>query len=230
MSGGHGIPVYKDYIVLVPQGSQSKQHLWLALHPNMEVKPRVADAILNGLEIFKLNTTDGNLAGLNPEPAVAPPPAEPKNPSLQERRAGKRSSILHVIGIVGGSIGAVIACSLIVYFLAFKQKRVKDTSKSDQEKSSWTPLSKTSRSATTISSSLPTDLCRRVDGINMEEKSSLSPHRGVMASDEDDMFSGAETCSRSTFSTDAASVTLSDPVQRARSEGVFSEIIEPKGR
>ncbi|KAJ6684406.1 hypothetical protein OIU85_008039 [Salix viminalis] len=334
---------------------------------------------------------------------VAPPPAE-QNPSLQERRAGKRSSILHVIGIVGGSIGAVIACSLIVYFLAFKQKRVKDTSKSDQEKSSWTQLSKTSRSATTISSSLPTDLCRRftlvevkeatrnfddqniigsggfgtvykgyieygsiavaikrldssskqgtrefqteikmlsdlrhlhlvsligycddhgemilvppvisslpkeqasladwgrkcyqrgtvdqivdphlkgevarvsinkfaeiassclhgqgierpnmgdvvwglefalqlqqtaeknpnsVDGINMEEKSSLSPHRGVMASDEDDMFSGAESCSRSTFSTDAASATLSDPVQRARSEGVFSEIIEPKGR
>ncbi|KAG5223749.1 receptor protein [Salix suchowensis] len=530
MSGGNGIPVYKDYIVPVPQGSQSKQHLWLALHPNMEMKPRIADAILNGLEIFKLNTTDGNLAGLNPEPTVAPPPAE-QNPSLQERRAGKRSSILHVIGIVGGSIGAVIACSLIVYFLAFKQKRVKDTSKSDQEKSSWTLLSKTSRSATTISSSLPTDLCRRftlvevkeatrnfddqniigsggfgtvykgyieygsiavaikrldssskqgtrefqteikmlsdlrhlhlvsligycddhgemilvydymsrgslrehlyktessplpwkqrleicigaakglhylhsgakhtiihrdvkstnilldenlvakvsdfglsrlgptstsqthvstvvkgsfgyvdpeyyrkqhlteksdvysfgvvlfevlcarppvisslpkeqasladwgrkcyqrgtvdqivdphlkgevapvsinkfaeiassclhgqgierpnmgdvvwglefalqlqqtaeknpnsVDGINMEEKSSLSPHRGVMASDEDDMFSGAETCSRSTFSTDAASVTLSDPVQRARSEGVFSEIIEPKGR
>uniref|UniRef100_A0A6N2NDX8 Protein kinase domain-containing protein n=1 Tax=Salix viminalis TaxID=40686 RepID=A0A6N2NDX8_SALVM len=69
-----------------------------------------------------------------------------------------------------------------------------------------------------------------VDWINMEEKSSLSPHRGVMASDEDDMFSGAEAHSRSTFSTDAASVTLSDPVQRARSEGVFSEIIEPKGR
>uniref|UniRef100_A0A6N2N0D7 Uncharacterized protein n=1 Tax=Salix viminalis TaxID=40686 RepID=A0A6N2N0D7_SALVM len=54
-----------------------------------------------------------------------------------------------------------------------------------------------------------------VDWINMEEKSSLSPHRGVMASDEDDMFSGAESHSRSTFSTDAASVTLSDPVQRA---------------
>uniref|UniRef100_A0A6N2N2P6 Protein kinase domain-containing protein n=1 Tax=Salix viminalis TaxID=40686 RepID=A0A6N2N2P6_SALVM len=453
MSGGNGIPVYKDYIVLVPQGSQSKQYLWLALHPIMDSKPRYADAILNGLEIFKLNTTDGNLAGLNPEPTVAPPPAE-KNASLQERRTGKRSSILHVIGIVGGSIGAVIACSLIVYFFAFKQERVKDTSKSDQEKSSWTLLSKTSRGFGTVykgyieygsiavaikrldssskqgtrefqteikmlsdlrhlhlvsligycddhgemilvydymsrgalrehlykteSSPLPWKqrleicigaakglhylhsgakhtiihrdvkstnillddnlvakvsdfglsrlgptsasqthvstvvkgsfgyvdpeyyrrqhlteksdvysfgvvlfevLCARpplissspkeqgsladwarkcyqrgtldqivdphlkgelqqtaeknpnsVDWINMEEKSSLSPHRGVMASDEDDMFSGAESHSRSTFSTDAASVTLSDPVQRARSEGVFSEIIEPKGR
>ncbi|KAJ6369793.1 hypothetical protein OIU76_028107 [Salix suchowensis] len=209
MSGGNGIPVYKDYIVPVPQGSQSK--LWLALHPNMESKPRIADAILNGLEIFKLNTTDGNLAGLNPEPAVAPPPAE-TNPSLQERRAGKRSSILHVIGIVGGCIGAVIACSLIVYFFAFKYQE-------------------TPRPATTISSSLPADLCRRVDGINMEYKSSLSPHRDVMATDEDDMFSGAESHSRSrVMATDEASVTLSDPVQRARSESVFSEIIEPKGK
>uniref|UniRef100_A0A6N2N2U9 Uncharacterized protein n=1 Tax=Salix viminalis TaxID=40686 RepID=A0A6N2N2U9_SALVM len=31
--------------------------------------------------------------------------------------------------------------------------------------------------------------------------SSLSPHRDVMATDEDDMFSGAESHSRSTFST-----------------------------
>uniref|UniRef100_A0A6N2N264 Protein kinase domain-containing protein n=1 Tax=Salix viminalis TaxID=40686 RepID=A0A6N2N264_SALVM len=31
-----------------------------------------------------------------------------------------------------------------------------------------------------------------VDGINMEYKSSLSPHRDVMATDEDDMFSGAD--------------------------------------
>ncbi|KAF9663853.1 hypothetical protein SADUNF_Sadunf17G0095200 [Salix dunnii] len=167
MSGGNGIPVYKDYIVLVPQGSQSKQDLWLALHPNMESKPRYADAILNGLEIFKLNTTDGNLAGLNPEPAVAPPPAE-QNSSLQERRTGKRSSILHVIGIVGGSIGAVIACSLIVYFFAFKQERVKDSSKSE-EKSTRTLLSETSRSTTTISSSLPTDLCRRFTLVEVKE-------------------------------------------------------------
>uniref|UniRef100_A0A6N2N2W3 Protein kinase domain-containing protein n=1 Tax=Salix viminalis TaxID=40686 RepID=A0A6N2N2W3_SALVM len=149
MSGGNGIPVYKDYIVLVPQGSQSKQDLWLALHPNMESKPRYADAILNGLEIFKLNTTDGNLAGLNPEPTVSPPPAE-QNSSLQERRKGKRSPILLVIGIVGGSIGAVIVCSLIIYFFAFKYQE-------------------TPRPAATISSSLPSDLCRRFTLVEVKE-------------------------------------------------------------
>jgi hypothetical protein len=66
-----------------------------------------------------------------------------------------------------------------------------------------------------------------VDGINMENKSSLSPHQDVMTTDDDDMFSGAESHSRSTVST-RESVTQSDPDQRAR--GVFSEIIDPKAR
>ncbi|CAK7335352.1 unnamed protein product [Dovyalis caffra] len=159
LSGGYGIPVYKDYIVQVPEGSQRKLDLWLALHPNMDLKPAYADAILNGLEIFKLNTTDGNLAGPNPEPTLTPTPAA-KHPSLQESRKGKRPSIPLVIGILGGVTGAVFAFSLILYLFALKQKRVKDSSKSE-EKSSWAPLSQTSRSTTTVSSSLPTDLCRR---------------------------------------------------------------------
>lgn len=180
MSGGNGIPVYKDYTVLVPQGSQSKQDLWLELHPNMDLKPTFADAILNGLEIFKLNTTDGNLAGSNPEPTVAPPPAE-QHPSLQDRRTGKRSSILTVIAIVGGSIGAVFACSLILYFFAFKQKRVKDPSKSE-EKSSWTLISQTSRSTTTISSSLPTDLCRRFTFFEINEATGNFDDQNIIGS------------------------------------------------
>ncbi|KAH8483522.1 hypothetical protein H0E87_028069 [Populus deltoides] len=180
MSGGNGIPVYKDYIVQVPQGSQSKQDLWLELHPNMELKPTYADAILNGLEIFKLNTTDGNLAGFNPEPTVAPPPAE-QHPSLQDRRTGKRSSILTVIGIVGGSIGAVFACSLILCFFAFKQKRVKDPSKSE-EKSSSTLIPQTSRSTTSISPSLPTDLCRRFTFFEINEATGNFDDQNIIGS------------------------------------------------
>lgn len=177
MSGGNGIPVYKDYIVQVPPGSPSKQDLWLELHPNMELKPTYADAILNGLEIFKLNKTDGNLAGFNPEPTVAPPPAE-QHP---ERRTGKRSSIITVIGIVGGSIGTVFACSLILYFFAFKKKRVKDPSKSE-EKSSWTLISQTSRSTTTISSSLPTDLCRRFTFFEINEATGNFDDQNIIGS------------------------------------------------
>uniref|UniRef100_A0A6N2NFG4 Uncharacterized protein n=1 Tax=Salix viminalis TaxID=40686 RepID=A0A6N2NFG4_SALVM len=47
-----------------------------------------------------------------------------------------------------------------------------------------------------------------------------------MATDEDDMFSGAESHSRSrVMATDEASVTLSDPVQRARLVNGFSRFL-----
>ncbi|KAL7232179.1 hypothetical protein ACSBR2_010241 [Camellia fascicularis] len=42
------------------------------MHPNLDSKPMYADAILNGLEIFKLNQSDGSLAGPNPEYNMVP--------------------------------------------------------------------------------------------------------------------------------------------------------------
>ena len=53
-SGGRGYPIYQDYVVpLLSDGSRRKQDLWLDLHPKAEGK--YANAILNGLEMFKLN-------------------------------------------------------------------------------------------------------------------------------------------------------------------------------
>ncbi|XWS23058.1 hypothetical protein CRYUN_Cryun29cG0089100 [Craigia yunnanensis] len=65
-SKGHGFPVYRDYVVMIPPQAVGKQDLWLELHPNIQVKPQYYDAILNGVEIFKISNFDGNLAGLNP--------------------------------------------------------------------------------------------------------------------------------------------------------------------
>ncbi|TXG57756.1 hypothetical protein EZV62_015585 [Acer yangbiense] len=61
------VPVYKDYVVIVG-GEGPQQDLWLALHPNLSEQPQYYDAILNGIEIFKLSDTDDNLAGANPIP------------------------------------------------------------------------------------------------------------------------------------------------------------------
>ncbi|OAY56943.1 receptor-like protein kinase FERONIA [Manihot esculenta] len=150
-SGGRDIPVHKDYVVAVPKGSPSNQDLWLALHPNMHSNPTCADAILNGLEIFKLNNSDGNLAGPNPERLTVPAPPE-QHPMLVGRTKRKEPS--HVVVIVGSVVSVLFAITLILCFSVYRPKsKAKD-------KSSMLLFSYTSSSAT-IALSLPTDICRK---------------------------------------------------------------------
>ncbi|KAK1272296.1 Receptor-like protein kinase FERONIA [Acorus gramineus] len=62
---GIDVPVYLDFIVYVSNTSinkNSSQDIWVALQPNTVNKPVYYDAELNGLEIFKINNSDGNLA------------------------------------------------------------------------------------------------------------------------------------------------------------------------
>ncbi|GFZ19213.1 protein kinase superfamily protein [Actinidia rufa] len=49
-SGGNGVPVYRDYAVIVPQGTEKKQNLSVALHPASKTRTLYSDAILNGIE------------------------------------------------------------------------------------------------------------------------------------------------------------------------------------
>ncbi|KAL6136646.1 hypothetical protein ACLB2K_061941 [Fragaria x ananassa] len=71
-SGANGNPVYRDYVVgmfMPPVGSEKKVNLYLALAAlQRDSYTRYNDAILNGLEIFKLSDSTGNLAGPNPDP------------------------------------------------------------------------------------------------------------------------------------------------------------------
>ena len=57
-----GTPVYKDYVVMIQKkGVEDNSHiLSIDLHPRTDSNYK--DAILNGLEVFKLSNTDGNLA------------------------------------------------------------------------------------------------------------------------------------------------------------------------
>ncbi|KAK3032550.1 hypothetical protein RJ639_036789 [Escallonia herrerae] len=98
-SGGTGIPVFKDYVVQVvdTDGRRSRQDLWLAMHPNLETGSQYGDAILNGLEIFKLNKSDGSLAGRNPDsPSITPPPYR------AAREKGKSKPFLVIVAVTGG--------------------------------------------------------------------------------------------------------------------------------
>lgn len=162
-AGANGVPVYQDYVVIVPKGNPLD--LWVALHPNVKSESNYYDAILNGLEIFKLNDTVGNLAGPNP----TLPPEMKVDPSLARSRSADSKNRTPII--VGGVVGAVAIISLICLVFAFlrRRKHGKDSGTSDGP-SGWLPLSLygnshsagSAKTGTTGScaSSLPPNLCR----------------------------------------------------------------------
>ncbi|KAL5991350.1 hypothetical protein ACLOJK_012257 [Asimina triloba] len=164
---GVGVPVYEDYVVIVPDGN-SAPDLWVALHPDVASQTEYFDAILNGLEIFKLNDTVGNLAGPNP----TPPPPQKVDPSLVRPSSGSKSSTIKTPVILGATLGAVALVSLIcvaVVFFRCRRRSRKDSGTSDGP-SGWLPLSLygnshsagSAKTGTTGSyqSSLPSNLCR----------------------------------------------------------------------
>ncbi|KAG6620644.1 hypothetical protein I3842_Q056600 [Carya illinoinensis] len=160
-SGGNGSPVYRDYIVLVPGKSQAKQGLWLALQPNRDVipKPDYADAILNGVEIFKLNQSDGNLAGPNPEPPMVGLSSTSLEP---EKKTAPKNNLSPIMIATGIATGAFLAILINICFLAHYQRRRKRSGESGTSlaKSLWVPFSKKWRSTDENVSTLPLELCR----------------------------------------------------------------------
>ncbi|XP_042050141.1 receptor-like protein kinase FERONIA [Salvia splendens] len=154
-AGGKGIPVHKDYIVFVPNGPP-RQDLRLALHPYTPLKPQYYDAILNGVEIFKVNDSTGNLAGVNPLPLPQIP-----DELLDNNSSGGKDNKGIIGGVVGGGIAALLVLGLILCVVVQRQRQKKDSSTSD----GWLPLSLYGNYAKTnttgsYASSLPSNLCR----------------------------------------------------------------------
>ncbi|XWS47484.1 hypothetical protein CRYUN_Cryun14cG0156200 [Craigia yunnanensis] len=105
-SGGNSKPTYKDYVVLIPNGSgQIQQVLWLALQPNKDVGSKFANAILNGLEIFRLNNSDGSLAVPNPESNLCPTRKEPYQVSPVRKKEKFKFSFPSK-AIIGATLGS----------------------------------------------------------------------------------------------------------------------------
>ncbi|KAJ4969858.1 hypothetical protein NE237_002957 [Protea cynaroides] len=167
-TGVSGVPLYRDYVVLMPK-AKGQQDIWLAMHPNVESKPSYYNALLNGLEIFKVSDTTGNLAGPNPIPApvqkvINPALATPPSSSL-----GLKNQAVVITGSVVGGITVVCLLCFIVFAVCRRKRQGKDSSSSDGP-SGWLPLSlygnsHSSGSAKTnttgsYASSIPANLCR----------------------------------------------------------------------
>ncbi|XP_022759136.1 receptor-like protein kinase FERONIA [Durio zibethinus] len=109
LSEHSNVPIYKDYVLsILEKGKENKQdYITIDLHP---LDAKYYDVILNAIEVFKLNYSDGNLGGSNPpEPLVVPPPPESSNP------AGEKSKMKNRLLIVGGgcAVGVLILLSLL---------------------------------------------------------------------------------------------------------------------
>ncbi|XP_015875434.2 receptor-like protein kinase ANXUR2 [Ziziphus jujuba] len=144
-SGGKGVPTYKDYVVYVVDG-KGDEELWLAMNPAKETQPEFYDALLNGIEIFKLDMKK-SLAGPNPQPSDMFIKNEQQQKSFQTETTSKA----HVIGGAAGgaaAVGIMAALCIAVY------NRKKKEPGTDSQTSSWLPLygnSHTSGTRSTIS-------------------------------------------------------------------------------
>ncbi|KAK7285140.1 hypothetical protein RJT34_19900 [Clitoria ternatea] len=158
-TGGQGVPTYKDYVTFVQDGEGDEQ-LWLALHPSPETKPEFFDAILNGVEIFKLNDTD--LSGPNPQPSEMSIKQHEAESEFRNHRPYNKSAVIG--GAAGGAAGFAFMAAICVA-VYHKKKRPPGS----VAHSSWLPIylsssSKSSTSGKSINSSnlsvMAQGLCR----------------------------------------------------------------------
>ncbi|KAG9129561.1 hypothetical protein Leryth_027480 [Lithospermum erythrorhizon] len=134
-SGAKGVPVYKDYTIYLKDQKNGDDNLWIALNPSVSVKPQYYDSILNGLEIFKINDTKGNLAGPNPQPSELSQKIGNEEPKSFEPRKRHNGPVISAV------IGSIAGIGLFLGIFSFVVHRKKRGSPQDNSNSyGWLPI------------------------------------------------------------------------------------------
>ncbi|KAE9616104.1 hypothetical protein Lal_00017159 [Lupinus albus] len=140
-TGGKGVPTYKDYVIYV-QDDAGEDQLWLAMHPAPDSKPEFYDALLNGVEIFKVNDT--NLSGPNPQPSDMLIKYEAEEKKFETNKGYSKT----VVGsAAGGAAGFALVAAILCVAVYNKKKRVPGS----YTHTSWLPIYGTSQTTGTKS-------------------------------------------------------------------------------
>ncbi|XP_049382080.1 receptor-like protein kinase FERONIA [Solanum stenotomum] len=83
-SGGNGISVYRDYVsIMEGDRREGKRNLTIVLQPKFPSISKHANAILNGIEVFKISNPDNNLGSVSPvHPVTSSTPEKSEEPVL----------------------------------------------------------------------------------------------------------------------------------------------------
>ncbi|KAK8712705.1 hypothetical protein V6N13_147935 [Hibiscus sabdariffa] len=130
-TGGKGVPTYKDYVIVVGDGPGDEK-VRIEMSPSLEYKSWYADSQLNGVEIFKLNDENKNLAGKNPQLSsmLLKMGSEPDKSFVS-----RSNNTVVIAGAAGGSAAAFLVVALVV--LAYRKRK---RSGVDSHTSSWQPV------------------------------------------------------------------------------------------
>ncbi|MCD7468366.1 hypothetical protein HAX54_006454 [Datura stramonium] len=102
-SGGHGISVYRDYIaILEGDRREGKHNLSIVLHPKFAP---ISNAVLNGLEVFKISNPDNNLGSVS---LVHPVTSSSPEKSEQSVPFSTKNRIATVLTFIGTLINVVV--------------------------------------------------------------------------------------------------------------------------
>ncbi|KAI4366715.1 hypothetical protein MLD38_022556 [Melastoma candidum] len=156
---GKGIPAYRDYVVAMFDAQSKSMNLRIALHPNGYGYTKYSDAILNGIELFKINDTTGSLAKSNPDSGSLG--NIPPIPSTKHLSGSAHHQT--IVGVISGGISCFAIISLLCLFV-YRRTAGKGPGTRDEATSHQRPVphdSKMKGIANIRGSFLSKNLCRR---------------------------------------------------------------------
>jgi len=109
-AGKGNTPIYQDFIVSMFKSGMD--NIWIQMGTSTAAT-NYKDAILNGMEVYKVNNTVNSLAGPNPSVvATNPSPSSASTP----QSSSSKSNVGIIAGVVvGGVVGLIVAIVVICY-------------------------------------------------------------------------------------------------------------------